>query len=56
MHRLWNKRQCSQAYRIIAGSFCGPGSFPQIILNDFDLADYRYDASDNPWAEAGEPE
>jgi hypothetical protein len=56
MHRFWNKRQCSQAYRIIVGSFCGRGSFPQIVLNDFDLAGYRYDPSDNPWAGAGEPE
>ena len=56
MHRFWNKRQCSQAYRIIVGSFCGRGSFPQIVLNDFDLAGYRYDPSDNPWAEGGKPE
>ena len=52
LNRFWNQRRCAATYRLVVKRFLRDGRVNGVILNDFDLAEYRYDPSDNPWAAA----
>jgi hypothetical protein len=52
LNRFWNHRRCTATYHLIVKRFLRDGRVNGVILNDFDLAQYRYDPSDNPWAAA----
>lgn len=47
--RFFNRRRCTQAYSLVRKCFLADGKMRQLVLNDFDMNEYRYDPNDNPW-------
>lgn len=48
--RYCNGRGCREAYRLVRGCFLHRGRITQLILNDFNLAEWRYDPTGGPFA------
>jgi hypothetical protein len=55
LSRFFNQRRCTSAYRLLCSCFLRDGKVRQLVLNDFDLATYRYDPNDNPWGKMPTP-
>jgi|CXWL01.1.fsa_nt_gi hypothetical protein len=47
--RFFNRRRCTQAYSLVRKCFLADGKMRQLVLNDFDMNEYRHDPNDNPW-------
>lgn len=47
--RYYNKGECQQAYSLVQKSFLRDRNIPNMLLQDINLDDYRYDPADNPW-------
>jgi len=48
--RYCNGKGCHEAYRLVRHCFLHHGRITQLILNDFDLAEWRYDPKGGPFA------
>lgn len=48
--RYWNSKGCREPYRLVRRCFLHHGRITQLILNDFNLAEWRYDPTGGPFA------
>lgn len=49
LSRYFNRRECQQAYSLIHKCFLRSGKVIEMLLQDFNVDDWRYDPADNPW-------
>jgi hypothetical protein len=55
-HRRLNRSGCHEAFRLIRSRIAQGQMIRRVVLQDFDLATWKYDPADNPWKKISEQE